>query len=564
MFNRPGYGQRPGHAGAYLGVLLGAWRAGSLLVGGVMKLSDMIHAKKMRAQQRAGHDDNEFRIVNNVSTGRLGDARLFSPADAMAEDMVMPAGGEGGLYIGYFMGAPLRWPGDEHLFIMGAAGSFKSWSMTSVNVISTALGGRSADGASLDAQSCFVLDLKGEIYAATHEGHEAITGVKPARIAPFEPGGMRVNLLGDLVRQAIAGSLSKEDCYERMMAFMPPDKLEGRNGWIGEEAVRIFAAIMGYLASEPDRREQCHLAELADLSSLTITAFLKTCEAMAESSALEGWIAEEAGISLSKYAPLPDGAFAEQTLRQWGYAFETAKTVFQPYSKGGKLRAFVTVDSTLDDPNIWDPADLKRRPSAAYLIFPPKYVRSHGAFAAVLVDYVICSIRDARGQVRTNLILDEIGNFARAMAIPDGLKLLRSYGIRIIAAVQDRLSLEEYKTVGGAKLFESQSVQLLWTVQPDHAREIENRAGYRTVVSPNYQTSLGVHGPSGTKSGGEVKVPVLSVHDCGLVGKHHAIFIAPGQNVGIFDRPIYSEIPWVAPFVKDIRKEPGHGGLDHG
>lgn len=49
-----------------------------------------------------------------------------------------------------------------------------------------------------------------------------------------------------------------------------------------------------------------------------------------------------------------------------------------------------------------------------------------------------------------------------------------------------------------------------------------------------------------------------------MVGKRHAIFIAPGVPVGVFERPVYHEIPWLAGYVKDIRNEPGAGGLNHG
>lgn len=55
--------------------------------------------------------------------------------------------------------------------------------------------------------------------------------------------------------------------------------------------------------------------------------------------------------------------------------------------------------------------------------------------------------------------------------------------------MQDRLSLQRYKEAGGAKLFESQSIQLLSTVSDlAHAQEIEKRAGYHTEVTPAYQT----------------------------------------------------------------------------
>lgn len=42
---------------------------------------------------------------------------------------------------------------------------------------------------------------------------------------------------------------------------------------------------------------------------------------------------------------------------------------------------------------------------------------------------MIRSLRDAKGNVRTTLVLDETGYFAQVMAIPEALTLLCSYGI---------------------------------------------------------------------------------------------------------------------------------------
>jgi type IV secretory pathway TraG/TraD family ATPase VirD4 len=244
---------------------------------------------------------------------------------------------------------------------------------------------------------------------------------------------------------------------------------------------------------------------------------------------------------------------------------EKAKNAFALYSKGARLRDFVSVDPTNPEAQVWEPGAHKKIPHAAYLIFPPKYVRSHGQFASVFFDYVIRSLRDTTGNVRTTLVLDEIGNFSQVMAIPEALMLLRSYGIRIFAAVQDRLSLQRCKEVGGSKLFESQSIQLLSMVSDTaHAKEIEQRAGYHTEVTPSYQISIGMSGNVGSISGSETRIANLSVHDIAMLGKRHAIFIAPGVPFGVFERPVYCEIPWLADDVKDIREEPGAGGLNHG
>ena len=551
-------GSKPLRSQAYLLTLLGVLSAGGIFFRALWGVIKIIRWLLQRARQTAVYSDNVDRIEHNRAVSRLAHDKLFARSDAEHLDMIMPEGGEGGLYLGRLDPFTyLRWLSDEHIFLSSAAGSFKTWSLTSVNVISVALGP--------SPESAIVLDLKGDLYAATQEGRTEIDGVEAIRIAPFERGGVKVSLLGDLVRLAEAGELAKEDCLAKMEVFISAEERRDRNGWIADEAVRCFAPMMAWLASEEYLRHKCHLGEIADLTTLSIRAFRNVWELMSTCDALDGWIAEEANVSLEKYAPDSKGAFDEHTLRVFGYMMEKAKNAFALYSKGSRLRDFVAVDPTDPSIDVWDPGRHKQIPHAAYLIFPPIYVRSHGQFASVFFDYVIRSLRDAKGHVRTTLMLDEIGNFPQVMAIPEALMLLRSYGIRIFAAVQDRLSLKTYDKVGGAKLFESQSIQLLSTVSDTaHAQEIEKRAGYHTEVTPSYQTSIGTAGNVGSISGAETRVANLSVHEIGMIGKRHAIFVAPGIPVGIFERPVYYEIPWIKDYVKDIRGMEGHTGLNHG
>ena len=548
-------GSKPLRSRAYLLTLLGVLSVGGIFFRALWGVIKVIRWLLQRARQTAVYSDNVDRIERNRAVSRLAHDKLFARSDAEHLDMIMPEGGEGGLYLGRLDPFTyLRWLSDEHIFLSSAAGSFKTWSLTSVNVISVALGP--------SPESAIVLDLKGDLYAATHEGRTEIDGVEAVRIAPFERGGVKVSMLGDLVRLAEAGELAKEDCLAKMEVFISAEERRDRNGWIADEAVRCFAPLMGWLASEEHLRCLCHLGEIADNTAHSIRSFRNIWQLMETSDALGGWIAEEAKVSLEKYAPDSKGAFDEHTLRVYGYMMEKAKNAFALYSKGARLREFVAVDPSVD---VWDPGRHKQIPHAAYLIFPPTYVRSHGQFASAFFDYVIRSLRDAKGHVRTTLMLDEIGNFPQVMAIPEALMLLRSFGIRIFAAIQSRLSLQRYKEVGGSQLFESQSIQLLSTVSDTaHAQEIEKRAGYHTEVTPSYQTSIGTAGNVGSISGAETRVANLSVHEIGMVGKRHAIFIAPGIPVGIFERPVYYEIPWIKDYVKDIRGMEGHTGLNHG
>ena len=137
MMNRQHTGTtKPAHVMTYIVVVLGLFRVVAFILKGAISLAMAGFRFGQRRKQKQLHRENIDRIVENRASGRHGNDRPFNFDDAIENGMIMPEGDEGGLYLGawdhdgtrYY----LRWPSDESLFICGAAGSFKSWSMTSV------------------------------------------------------------------------------------------------------------------------------------------------------------------------------------------------------------------------------------------------------------------------------------------------------------------------------------------------------------------------------------------------------------------------------------------------
>lgn len=86
-------------------------------------------------------------------------------------------------------------------------------------------------------------------------------------------------------------------------------------------------------------------------------------------------------------------------------------------------------------------------------------------------------------------------------------------GIRIITVVQDREAFSKYFKEGGHKVFEENSVCLAWGVSGQHAKEISDKAGFKSVAIATASHSAGVSADGGGQAIGEQVTPVLPVSD---------------------------------------------------
>ena len=161
------------------------------------------------------------------------------------------------------------------------------------------------------------------------------------------------------------------------------------------------------------------------------------------------------------------------------------------------------------------------------------------------------------GPVRTTIIADEFANFPRAQVTIKALRLYRSRGVRLWTFVQDRNGYRQYKEEGSHQPFEENSISICWGIRDSqHLRDIQDRAGYNSVLVPGTNASAGITADTAGLSGGEQLTPVLPMSDAAKICDGKAILDIPGSGIGIIKRPFWWEIDWLKPYIRNAREHP--------
>jgi type IV secretion system protein VirD4 len=486
------------------------------------------HRGRKRAEAQA--EQNAFLIEQGIVSGKLQDATLGTIEDARALGMTQPYSG---VFLGFLEGVALFCPWDFHILACGLAGSGKSTTLSMPNCISLAMGET--------PESIVVFDLKdAELSWATAEGRSTLDGQEAIYINPWGLHGRkntRINFLSDLIDKAQQGHKIVDDCISKVfMIFGDPEK-DGVNAWIKKEAMRFATVLMVYWASS--HPERCHPPEFWEFAMMPHEAICQELDAMSTSEDGEGYVSFQANKLLDQYGEKSD---------QFEWVIEALQNGFALFGKGSVLR-----DSTLETE--FDLRLLKQRPQAVYIIIPDRYVDSHGKYIAMLLDYVISTIAKAKGTVRTTIIADEFSNFPKAQTMLKALRLYRDKLIRIWTFSQDRNGFSEYKDEGGYMPFEENSIGLYWGVTGQHAKDLQDKAGYRSEIITGHSTSAGIGANTGGISGTEQITPILPVSEISQLVQGKAILDAR-EKLFVIDRLPWWEIDFVKPYIRNKQLDP--------
>lgn len=498
-----------------LGLFMGFIRGG-------LTINQMIEAWKVnQGRKRAEEDAKNIQeaIERGVTSGKLQNASLGTIEDAHKLGLTSLFSG---VFLGYLDGTPLFLPNDFHLSTCGMAGSGKSVTLSIPNCISTALTG----------ESLIAFDLKdAELTRSTIKGRSAIDEIDSIKIDPWQTQGknIRINFLSDLIDKVKSGKKIVDDAEGKIQMIYGSIEKEGNNAWIKEDAMKLaHILLLEWATNDPSR---CTPGSFWGFGALPYESVKEELEALFESDAGHGHVSTMARKFHSQYC------------QEWSQQFEWMHDAFQKgfnlFGLGSDLREATSATD-------FDIRLLKKRPQGVYIIIPDDYADSHGKYIALLLDYVISTLARAKGETRTTILADEFANFPYAESTLKALRLYRSKGIRLWTFVQDRNGYSKYKSDGGHQPFEENSVSLVWGVSGSYAKELSEKAGYKSVIVQGHSTNMGVTASTGGINGGEQLTPVLPVSDISTMGNGKAVLDIKSK-IFVIDRIPY----WDCDLFKD-------------
>ncbi len=233
---------------------------------------------------------------------------------------------------------------------------------------------------------------------------------------------------------------------------------------------------------------------------------------------------------------------------QFEWVMDAFQKAFKLFGKGSVLR-----DKTQF--NHFDPAVLAQNQGTVSINFPSKYIVSHAQYAVIMSDYFIRRIAQASNRKhRVTFCLDEFGNIPKIPSMAQALRLYREIdnglGIRIITVVQDREAFAKYDKEGKHKLFEENSVCLTWGVSGQHAQELSDKAGFKSVAIATASHNAGVSADGGGQSMSEQVTPVLPVSDISQNFQGRAVLDLK-EKIFVVDRYPWWNIDFVNNYIED-------------
>lgn len=457
------------------------------------------------------------------ASGKLGDARLGTLADAEAAGLFDPAG----LFLGALSGVPLYLNSDGHNLVYARTGAGKGISSVQPNLAHN--GG-----------SMFVIDVKdGELHYSTAEhraenlGHDVITldpwgisGSPQARVCP----------LARLARIGSTGGRIDDEADEIALILLPKAKGDtGDNAWVRKGARRLLAARMKHLA----------YAAPGELSLTALWRFVNATDdqMLGELSAMmEGEQEDVAGMAASMLA-----AF-NQAPKQFEAYRSDAIDALASFSPGGALAAATSANEV-------DFGEMKRRPMTVYLTVPSQKIGIAASWLGMILNHAIEQVAGSSGSNKVRFLLDEIAQLPPVPAVTKALRLYRGRGVLLSMYCQGRFSLHDagWKPEVVKEIEDQASCIQMWGVEdPSLIRDIELWSGNATIVQVQPSHSGG-EVASGSFGRSEVKRPVLQAEDIRKIGEGGQIVKLPGYPLFAATRvPYWKVTPWKT-HIRDVR-----------
>lgn len=482
----------------------------------INRVFDVIHTFQGRKQAEQAARENEKVITEGTISEKLENSKLGTFDDAVEKGYISDFEG-GGLYFGMLNGKPVMRRDDWHVICVAMAGAGKSSSICIPNIVTLGMGE--------NPESCFIFDIKGELYKATQHVRHTLDGKEPILIDDFNQlgGGICINYLDSLIIKAQNSEPIVEEALSKLALRYGDTTKRGNNEWIALEAIEWNLGYMLYAAElEPDK---CHPPGMADFAHMTHDEMSALFQKIQLCNAGDGAAAETAKNWLSDY-PEPNDQFT--------WIRSEIRTAWSLYGKGNILR-FKRQKTD------YDFAEMSQEARTVYLHCPPKRMRSHAKDIIAVLDYIIDKIADSDWKTRVTFMADEFINFPPALSTVTALRLYRSEGVRLFVFAQDENGFKAYHDDGGVAPFKENSIGIYFGVDGNIAKNLSEKAGNKSVLIATSSANAGVTNTGGLGSQ-EVTTPVLPLSDIAQNFKGKA-YIDMRDGIYLVDRPAWWEIP---------------------
>ncbi|EIZ82375.1 type IV secretory pathway VirD4 component [Methylobacterium sp. GXF4] len=395
-----------------------------------------------------------------------------------------------GIELGFIDGYPLVYDGTEPVAIDAQAGKGKLTRFLGVNLVSprtdhlTKIITDPKDG-ELAWVSWVTLKRQGYrvlfINAGNHHGY------------PSESYNINTRLIETAANPALRGIVG-EAAYDAA-SFLVPQDPDSKNRWVSQGVRSFFTLYNKVTALYPNERWPCSPSGLWDFWG-------RPREEIADDLLL--WAADRRMQDEAGMCRLVAGLTASPD--QWNAYASLIVERLQGFQPGMAAR-------DLTSRNTFDPADMKREPTALFLIGSARSETSR-TFVGAMTAAVIERFADAQGPIRALVIGEEWGQLY-VSNFYEVLTLYRQGGINFLGVFQNAAAqIETRYGRETARIWKKAVAHTLYRGLPDSdtLREIEHRSGKTSVMVRGFNVNSNQVNGSGDNLAEQAR-PLLQVED---------------------------------------------------
>jgi type IV secretion system protein VirD4 len=499
---------------------------------GFQALAELENRRRARDEELRKHQADALSqavqaayIRNPVASGRLGDARLGTRQDARAAGLINKGAG---LPLGFLGGLALSYIGDSHIVTYARTGGGKFR-----DHLATVL-------ATVTDQSFVVICPKdGSTTYATLTHRAEVLGQNILVLNPWGMLGLPspgLNVLDELKSEKAKKRLV-QTARQKASMLVPIIEGAGKETWPKEGAQDLLTIVIAYLAhATPDR---CNLPQIYVLVVRDEESIVKyLTDTIGKSDAPSGIPGQAVALARTIQRAGSQWSAIKQELNR-------ALLFVAPGEPYAEAMARTEIDISV----------LKRTPTTLYILVPGGELETASSYLQLTIDYILESLANAEGNVRTTVLLDEFQQIATLSRLPKSLNLYRARGVRLWFFIHNRAHLgTKYSPEFVSAIDSACEVMTAWDLEDDEfIKRIEYLSGKTTVATPGLNAGASAVGSAGW-SVSEHARPLLQAHDLRLMGPKKMLLRVYGHPYFIADRIPYYEIAETANCLRDPRE----------